>query len=772
MDEQNAEVHANRIAIVERGGTQRFLLPFFLIAGLLLISLLSFLFLFLNFRGSMDAPVPVNTAGLRNTPIGTDIDNGQGSRNVPQVLATRSLTPILPAAVSTQPVTAPTTDVVPTTARAAWDLYSLTFNAPLIAIAQVTGSKVSSDAIDLNLHVEEWLKKPEYATDPDLILRLRPQDWAAMPPSFQENAHRTGNRYFVFLGHGGITDNLPWYYMMGAVSGAYLIRDGRIADAPNPAYEGWSIEDFRRGIVANLPPTPTSYIPTPISTRAPGGAPVALARDGAGYRLDVFEGHAGFPSGPSPWVGSSRLLVEWSPLGVAGGVPQSTPYLIDVGSGKLEQLPGYSYGTQVFPQPAGKRLALVRSVEGDVTVSLVDLDTGTVEVHSIYSSDPSVPQWAGGDAHQWDIDGLRIHAIAEWLNDTAFVLRVQPIGDEQIRDWGTKLLLVDVLRERVVVLSGRGELAAVFPDGAVLWREGWWDGELLYLSPPYEGQPERVSAGGPWTLGWSVSPDGQKVAWLEMTPPSGDWSRRVPASCCNGEPPPVPQAIAVWDRRPVPSGMPTGSTGNVQRFPVAIFAWPRTGHGISWAGDTELKWRRDSATILYGTHPDDKSTALVEQRLDGQQAVLAEHNEYFGLRVLAEGSDGSVYYAGHNIGCEYCEQLLRSYPRGRWEVVLDKNHFVKWAVSAGRLQTLFDGGLRVQDLNSGDLDMVRFPRAHLTSAEMGWTGVEDLVPLSPDGRWAAYAGSNSDAVMVAPDGRAWDRGRFVLIQPVQSGAKK
>jgi Tol biopolymer transport system component len=50
--------------------------------------------------------------------------------------------------------------------------------------------------------------------------------------------------------------------------------------------------------------------------------------------------------------------------------------------------------------------------------------------------------------------------------------------------------------------------------------------------------------------------------------------------------------------------------------------------------------------------------------------------------------------------------------------------------------------------------------------QLGWTNVSTLTPLSPDGRWIAYAGSQSDAIGVDRDGHP-DRGRTVHIVRVK-----
>lgn len=129
--------------------------------------------------------------------------------------------------------------------------------------------------------------------------------------------------------------------------------------------------------------------------------------------------------------------------------------------------------------------------------------------------------------------------------DTAGLTLAPPDGRNAPR-WG-KVLLANVAQRQVHLLAEPGQLAAVLPDGSLLLRRGWVNGELQHLAPAYD-KAVAVAPGGPWTWGWAVSPEGRRVAWLEMTPPPGDWSERLPAGCCSGDSPPVVSAVAVWDR--------------------------------------------------------------------------------------------------------------------------------------------------------------------------------------------------------------------------------
>ncbi len=71
---------------------------------------------------------------------------------------------------------------------------------------------------------------------------------------------------------------------------------------------------------------------------------------------------------------------------------------------------------------------------------------------------------------------------------------------------------------------------------------------------------------------------------------------------------------------------------------------------------------------------------------------------------------------------------------------------------------LRDGDVQVVDLSINQSYHVNFPNEYIDTGKLGWVGISQLVPLSPDGHWAAYAGSQSSMVLVDPDGRP-DRGR-------------
>src|SRR5207247_438895 len=133
----------------------------------------------------------------------------------------------------------------------------------------------------------------------------------------------------------------------------------------------------------------------------------------------------------------------------------------------------------------------------------------------------------------------------------------------------------------------------------------------------------------PWREGWAVEPVGSRVAWLEMAPPPGDWSRRLPHGCCGSDPAPKPEAIAVWD----------GSTGQMQRFPVSNYSW--SVPGVAWMPGEKLRWAqphdyRDLA-VYYTTHPgpSDPATMLYRLDLNGKSTLLDKQEPYGGIKVVA-----------------------------------------------------------------------------------------------------------------------------------------
>jgi hypothetical protein len=240
-----------------------------------------------------------------------------------------------------------------------------------------------------------------------------------------------------------------------------------------------------------------------------------------------------------------------------------------------------------------------------------------------------------------------------------------------------------------------------------------------------------------------------------MNPPPGDWSNTLPNGCCSGDPPPTVKGIVVWD----------SATGKVTRFAVSEFAW--SSPDVGWSEDDRLVWSKDGSALFYSTHPTQDRTTLHRLSLDGQVTPLVEIGVRVGLEVVAQGNDGSIYFIMVGMGCQNCAELTRRLPDGRLEVIRPNSVPLDWHVDRqGRLETLKDGGIAITDLTTGRSSQVNFPGVQISSSEIAWPAINGLVPISPDGRWVAYAGSQSDAVVIGPDGRP-DRGRTVHITRVK-----
>ena len=173
--------------------------------------------------------------------------------------------------------------------------------------------------------------------------------------------------------------------------------------------------------------------------------------------------------------------------------------------------------------------------------------------------------------------------------------------------------------------------------------------------------------------------------------------------------------------------------------------------------------------MFYSTHPVKDHTILYRLPLNGQATALVDTDKLVGLDVVAEGNDGSLYYTIIGADCQTCVQLIGRHP-GTVDMVHANTEAIDWQVDGqGRLEEMKDGGILLTDLVTGQSHQVNFPGETIDNSKLGMAlpSIGSLVPISPDGNWAAYAGSQSDAVMVGPDGRDTDRGRTVYIVRVK-----
>ncbi|HET9495317.1 MAG TPA: hypothetical protein VFR15_13895, partial [Chloroflexia bacterium] len=92
-------------------------------------------------------------------------------------------------------------------------------------------------------------------------------------------------------------------------------------------------------------------------------------------------------------------------------------------------------------------------------------------------------------------------------------------------------------------------------------------------------------------------------------------------------------------------------------------------------------------------------------------------------------------------------------PDGTLEIIQTNSSLpTGWYVDRhGRLVALKDGGVAVTDLTTGHSSQVNFPGVSITNDEWTTSTASMLVPLSTDGRWAAYRNDNS--ARIGPDGR-------------------
>lgn len=395
--------------------------------------------------------------------------------------------------------------------------------------------------------------------------------------------------------------------------------------------------------------------PAPVADPAPG--PVApapadpprleLIADAHGFRVEARAGELG----PADWVGPAHLLVQSFPL--VDGPRPTTIHLVNLDTGRIRPL--VTAGV-VHPAGAqGSRVALAW-LDGTVAgVTVADRATGeplmTLEHRGEFYGPPQV-KWTGPE-----------HLVATFT----------PAGvDVGGRPWGSVFLL-DLRAKTSRLLAERGELAAVFGDGSLLLRRGWYDGELVRLDPPYTGEPTRVAPGGPWTWGFGISADGNKAAWLEVTPPPGDWSTRLPHSCCSGDPTPHVHGAVFYER----------ATGHVTRHS------PLDGY----KANQNLTWRTDgSGVLLEGAAYRREGMTLTFLGADGRITGLAEHLWAGGrLQVAAQGPDGSIYYTAAGRQGQTHLELMRLKPDAKVETLADNRNTTWWVDTQGRWVTLSNG---------------------------------------------------------------------------------
>ncbi|HKP51438.1 MAG TPA: hypothetical protein VJ183_02180 [Chloroflexia bacterium] len=686
-----------------------------------------------------------------------------------------------PAAVSTGevpmlPPPASTTEAYPTpaslspipTPKPLWDLHSLVFNASVVAEAQIIGSEKRPGSYTFIFYAHEWHKNEPGVKDNILRLTLDTSknwdDLAYLPRNLIGNTDGFSPHKFMLF-FGGTPNN---YSILGTTAGIFFLREdaGVQTGAGAKQYENMPVKTFKEELRAILPATPTPLPPsaTPLPTPA-DGSPISLVKVGDGYRVYPHRGIVRFGVGGMPsWLGPSRFQVLWS----SGKAPyEGSRYLVDLQLGTIEKYnpppPEWYAPYGSVPHPDGKRaLKLIGATEDIWGVSYYDV--ATKQEQTVYDRDAAVPQWAGAEVHE---PGLALSpGSPTWLSEDTFLLYLGASPATGEPHGKSRLLLVDASSHKIRVLAKEGGAHCPCEYGMpLLYQTGDISGLLLMLLSPYTGAPITLTSGGPWIRDWAATPDGRRVAWVEATAPPGDWAERLPDPCIPCErigqrdPEPEVQAIAIWD----------SATGQVFRYKPDGLVWSLgSAYFMQWQL-VRLHWRTDGSTLLYSTHTAGASgrSTLYSLVPGGQPEVLAEHQWDGSILFLGEGQDGSIYYWVTGRKYYASGDVVRRHHDGRLEVLHENLTSNMWWLEPGKwLEVIQEGAVTLHDFATSSARYARFYDHEPSLGELGWGGVQDLVPISPGGEWAAYASTDSDAVVITPDGIP-DRGREMLIVRVK-----
>ncbi|MDQ5826123.1 MAG: hypothetical protein M3441_18170 [Chloroflexota bacterium] len=501
-------------------------------------------------------------------------------------------------------------------------------------------------------------------------------------------------------------------------------------------------------------PTVAVALPT-----APPGAPLRFERHEKGYRLYADRGVVYYGSNSDPWVGPNRLLVTWLAMAFDRNRVHDA-YVLNLESGALEQLPGYEVQMTVHASKDGSRVALLDPGNGRVLLS--DLLSG--EVSKIYDREATAVQWAGEDVHPKDVGKGKDEGRDEsddsfsfergnvtWVSPDAFVVEMYPgiPPAQRATRWAKTFLLVDVPNKRAHLLP-TGFLEGALPDGTILLSQDSLDGtDLFAIQPPYTGEPVQVSEPGVWIISLAVSPDRTKVAWLEAQPEAENLPHQH-AMCFEGcRFKPTPKAIAIWEPR----------SGQLKRIPLD----DGPGRPGLYLFGMYLAWSTDNTSIFYHTLVDSGHVGLYKLAPDAraEELVRAATRDFVssgvphlaGITFFGEADDGSVYYS---LPDDYYK-LMRRNSDGTSEVVADPvitDRGVPAVVNSwlldesGHILILNEDGVTIIDIASGEQQKVSFPAQQILekvfepSPLVSWPF--SMVRISPDGRWLAYAGWDTD----------------------------
>jgi hypothetical protein len=449
--------------------------------------------------------------------------------------------------------------------------------------------------------------------------------------------------------------------------------------------------------------------PTPL----PALPPLGLVHDGDGYRLQGLEREYVF----ARWTGPSSFLV---PL-VHSSKPEKGNALVHLDRGELQQVAaGESDELSLFNPDRSYAIRMEEATNGSRGANLVQVSSGKIQ--KLFDVDPRIQQLADVNSRGWVFGEVDSHIGARWVDTDTYLLTRTPLGDGERTvqgwtDWG-KVLIGNAKDDTLRTLTERGRVVATLPDGSLLLLSGWIDGELQLLIPPYVGKPKSVAPSGTWTSAWAVSPDGSKVAWFEINPPSGNWSLRLPGCSCDFSPDPQPEPYrgAIWER----------ATGKIDRFGISPVWW-----GSMW-----LYWRRDNSAVLYMSHPEQEAySELFQLEMNGKSTMMARHDGNYIYGIRAESIDGSLYYEATSDE-QHQSKLTRRYPDGRLEIACDYMRLNCYVDQVGRLVNVHAGEIIVQDLTTGTIK--RAPTPPYSRIGENRLNVGDNVLISPDGRWIAF----------------------------------
>lgn len=500
-----------------------------------------------------------------------------------------------------------------------------------------------------------------------------------------------------------------------------------------------------------LPPvpthTPTPVLPTPVPTavRPPMSFPPAVSTGMAAPTatldttpLELVPHADGFRLQGLPvrdrvspmWLDGSRFIVPLS--------QPTIPYLVaDLDAGKLTR--------HEVPEPAGHH-KIIPNLDGSYALLLWDtiqtnetptpaviatlLQTQSGYQQTLIDTNSRGPQVAGPDELSWQFGGSYNTLTAVWIDNNTYLLTRTPSGDGEstIRGWEGwgKIFIGDVAKGTLRVLTERGDVIGVLPDGSLLLRRGWIDGAVHLLPPPYTEEGTEVLPSGTWRTAWALSPDGSRLAWFDVQPSPGDWSRDLPTSGYSDDPQPTVTQIAFWER----------AGGKVQRFPVQDVQW-----SFASISDMFVAWRKDSSALLYVSHPPEVVfTDLTEITLDGKTTHLARNDGNFIYGIRAEAADGSLYVETTS-DRQHSERLIRTLPGGGSEVVCAYIDML-CALDRSRLITIHGKELEIKNLTTGSTKRVSFHGKEEVIDAVSNT-VSHNVMLSPDGGWLAVRDPNN-----------------------------